>query len=102
MNVIAITLLISIFLGVVGAWVRIIIQWMRDGIQPGGQEWEFGLLLETFIGAVCGGVSWLVYLTTETAPTQILVPILYLACLALGLAGTDSLENLLKKWIPSG
>lgn len=96
------TLIISILLGIVGTLVRVALQWRRDGIAPWGTDWQFHLSTEIFIGAVCGGVCWLIYTLTEAQPETIVVPILYLAALALGLAGTDSLENLLKKYVPDG
>lgn len=102
MELVYITLILSLLLGLIGTWLRIIIQWRRDGVLPGGQSWEFGLLTESFIGLVSGLIMWLVYFITEPTITNWLIPILYLGCLAMGVAGTDSLENILKKYLPDG
>lgn len=101
MNIMLLTLVICIFLGVIGTFVRIIVQQQSQGRWPFGEAWELGLISEIFIGMVAGGLAWLIYIMTQT-PTEIICPTLYLTAIAFGFAGTDILENVLNQYKPDG
>jgi len=98
------TLIYSIMAGDVGTWLRIAIQWNRDGEAPGdviAKPWELSLLVETFIGACAGLLTWLLEVAVNGEPTHWLTPMLYVAAAALGFAGTDAIENLLGQYTPT-
>lgn len=99
MNAVLVTLGICLVLGVVGAFIRVAIQWRRDGVVPVGDGLNLSLLVETFIGAVAGGVSWLLF-NGGGPPETVYLPGLYLASLALGYSAPDALENILKTSTP--
>ena len=104
MDALYLTLILSLIAGDVGTWLRIAIQWNRDGIMPGDtveKPWELSLLVETFIGACAGVLVWLLEVAINGAPTEWLMPMLYVAAAALGFAGTDAIENLLGQYTPT-
>lgn len=104
MDTLYLTLILSIIGGDVGTWLRIAIQWNRDGVMPGdttAKPWELSLLVETFIGAIAGLVIWLIEISLTGPPAEWLHPVLYLAAIGLGFAGTDAIENLMGQYNPS-
>ena len=104
MDTLYLTLIISVILGDVGTWLRIAIQWNRDKVMPGdtaNKPWELSLLVETFIGAAAGLLVWLIEVSLTGPPEAALHPLLYIAAMALGFAGTDAIENLLGQYTPT-
>ena len=93
-------LILSVVFALIGTYGRMCAQWKRDGVFPGGKEWEFSVARETFLGVVMGILLWLLDLVV-TAPTDWVQPILYVGCMALGYAGVDALEALLNKYVPT-
>ena len=96
-----IVLLLCIVFAELGTYGRMFAQWKRDGVFPGGKEWEFSIVRETYLGAVMGVLLWLLDLAVA-APADWVQPILYVGCISLGYAGVDALEALLNKYIPTG
>jgi len=101
MDAIFTVLLLSVAFSVLGTYGRMFAQWKRDGVFPGGKEWEFSVVRETFIGAVAGVLLWLLDVAISV-PEDWLQPVLYVGCMALGYAGVDALEALLNKYVPTG
>ena len=93
MDVLTTTLIVSIILGAIGSWTRIAIQWYRDKTLPTGNDFNLSLLIESFLGAVGGGVAWLVFSIIQTLDTKFL-PLLYLGAISLGYMAPDALENI--------
>ena len=81
---------LMIIAGVIGAFTRICIQFVRDREVP---EVGFSLILELFIGAVCGYVAFMIAdLSGAERGLEWLA-------FTLGYMGTDALENLVgAKW----
>lgn len=103
MDVLYLTLILSLIAGDVGTWLRIAIQWSRDKVMPGdtvNKPWELSLLVETFIGACAGVLIWLLQVAVDGPPTEVLLPLLYVAAAALGYAGADAIENKLGEYNP--
>jgi len=100
MEPIYVVLLLCVAFSELGTYGRMCAQWKRDGIFPGGKEWEFSVARETFLGAIAGALLWLLDLAVSV-PADWLQPILYVGCLAFGYAGVDALEALLNKYVPT-
>jgi len=94
------TLLMSTLLcGVVGTFARMIFQWKRDGVFPGAEAWEFSVLTELALGLFVGFLTWLTTLIIGIPETWIM-PHIWISAVALGYAGVDAMEALLKKYVP--
>jgi hypothetical protein len=87
-------------LAILGTLLRMAIQWRRDGQFPGGEDWEISAFIEVFIGAVAGVLVWLVANLTGMTFEVVLQPLLFLNAIALGYAGADAVEGILKKYEP--
>ena len=94
-----ILLLSTLLCGAIGAFGRMIFQYKRDGEFPGKKEWEFGVITELALGAFVGLVNWMITLIVGIPETWIM-PHVWLTTVALGYAGVDAMEALLKKYVP--
>ena len=94
-----ILLIATIICGVTGAFGRMIFQWKRDGEFPGKKVWEFSVLTELALGVFIGLVTWMTSLIVGIPETWIL-PHVWISTVALGYAGVDAMEALLKKYEP--
>lgn len=94
-------LILCVVFAELGTWGRMFAQWKRDGVFPGGNEWEFSIARESFLGVIMGVLLWLLDLAVSI-PMNWIQPILYVACISLGYAGVDALEAVLHKYIPTG
>lgn len=100
MDIIFIVLLLCVFFAEVGTWLRMCIQYRRDGVWPGGEEWELSTVVETFIAGCIGLIVWMVYLITDI-PEGWIQAVLYLTAASTGYAGADAIEGLLKRYEPN-
>ena len=89
-----------LFSVVFGAWLRMFIQSRRDGKFPGGEEWELTVAQESFIAACAGVFVWLIAIVGGLDPQTniVLQALIYLGAAALGYAGADAIEALLKTY----
>lgn len=88
-----------ILCGVTGTIGRMIFQWKRDGAFPGQEQWEFSVLTELALGMFTGFLTWIIALIPGLPDTWI-QPQTWIMALALGYAGVDAMEALLKKYVP--
>uniref|UniRef100_A0A6M3M776 Uncharacterized protein n=1 Tax=viral metagenome TaxID=1070528 RepID=A0A6M3M776_9ZZZZ len=100
MEPIYVVLLLCVAFSELGTYGRMLAQWKRDGVFPGGKEWEFSVARETGISVVAGVLLWLLDVAISV-PEDWLQPVLYVGCMALGYAGVDALEALLNKYVPT-
>ena len=96
-----ILLLSTLLCGDIGAFGRMIFQWKRDGVFPGQKEWEFSVITELAVGLFAGFLVWLLQLIISIPETWI-NPFAWLSAVALGYAGVDALEAVIKKYVPEG
>jgi len=101
MDVMWILLASTLICGAIGAFGRMLFQWKRDGEFPGKKEWEFSVIMELFLGGFIGLITWMITLIVALPETWIM-PHVWLTTIAVGYAGVDAMEAILKKYVPEG